>query len=375
MSKLIFSVLIFCFVSNEQLHGQDITGNWQGIVRVDREDSRMVLRISKSDAEGLTGLIYNVDRDGQGIPCGIVFQGSTIKISVPQLRSTFQGRMSAEGDSIVGTWSQESVSRSLTLSRATPGNTWTIPDVPVKTTSTVLNSDPVFEVATVKPSPLGERMSMVTRGGQFNTTYTSLSDLITFAYCVHSRQITDGPVWLEASKFDVAAKFSTPGQPNPQQLRAMVQELLATRFGLVLHRDKKNLSIYALAVAKTGAKLVTNNENPNGSAGVGFQGLGVMVAKNATMADFAGFLQRYVLDRPVVDRTGISGRYDVSLNWAPDEFQFPGRADQFPPAPNSIGNRQDLYTAIQQQAGLRLESTKAITDVLVIDHAEKPSEN
>ena len=100
-----------------------------------------------------------------------------------------------------------------------------------------------------------------------------------------------------------------------------------------------------------------------------------MPARNATMAEFAGVMQSAVLDRPVVDQTGLPGRYDFLLRWTPDEFQFGGLGIRVPPPADNADAPPDLYTAIQQQLGLKLESTKAPAEVLVIEHVEKPSEN
>ena len=93
------------------------------------------------------------------------------------------------------------------------------------------------------------------------------------------------------------------------------------------------------------------------------------------MADLAGVMQGAVLDRPVVDQTGITGRYDFTLTWTPDEFQFGGLGMKVPPPSGDAAAPPDLFTAFQQQLGLKLESTKAPADILVIDHVEKPSEN
>jgi uncharacterized protein (TIGR03435 family) len=99
-----------------------------------------------------------------------------------------------------------------------------------------------------------------------------------------------------------------------------------------------------------------------------------MTVTNATIAEFAGLMQRYVLDRPVIDQTAITGKYDFSLNWTPDESQFGDRAGQLPPPTKGL-DAPDLYTAIDQQLGLKIVSVNAPTDVLIIDQVERPSEN
>jgi len=155
----------------------------------------------------------------------------------------------------------------------------------------------------------------------------------------------------------------------------MVQKLLAERFKLAFHRDKKELSVYAITVGKNGHKLTKSEGNPSGLPGLFFRGLGNLPVTNATLADFAGVMQTAVLDRPVVDQTGIVGRWDFTLNWTPDEFQFGGLGVRVPPPGNAADAPPDLFTAVQEQLGLKLESTKAPAEVFVVDRAEKPSEN
>ena len=244
-----------------------------------------------------------------------------------------------------------------------------VPTAPPKLATHV---DPVFEVATIKPSRPEERLAMLVKGHQFITIASSLYDLITFAYGLHARQITDGPAWLETEKYDVTAQPGSEVQPNGQPLRVMIQKLLAERFRLTFHRDKKELSVFTIAVGKAGIKIAQSSD-PNGTPGVGFRGPGAMTVKSATISDFAGFMQGYVMDRPVVDQTHLAGKYDFRLNWTPNESQFEGRA-LFEPA-QQTGDGADLFTAIQEQLGLKLESAKVPVEVLVIDRIEKPSEN
>jgi uncharacterized protein (TIGR03435 family) len=155
----------------------------------------------------------------------------------------------------------------------------------------------------------------------------------------------------------------------------MVQKLLTDRFKLTFHREKKELAVYAITVAKGGPKLTKSEGDPNGLPGLFFRGLGNLPAINATMTDFAGVMQGAVLDRPVVDQSGLTGRWDFTLTWTPDEFQFGGAAARMPPPANNGAAPPDLFTAFQEQLGLKLESTKAPAEVLVIDSVSKPSEN
>ncbi len=155
----------------------------------------------------------------------------------------------------------------------------------------------------------------------------------------------------------------------------MVQKLVAERFKLSLHRDKKELSVYALTVARSEPKLARSEGDPSGLPGIFFQGLGVLNVRNANMTDFTNLMQSAVLDRPVVDQTGLTGRYDFTLNWTPDDSQFGGMGASLPPPAAGITPPPNLYTAIQEQLGLKLDATRAPAVVLVVDHVEKPSEN
>jgi uncharacterized protein (TIGR03435 family) len=306
----------------------------------------------------------------------VTLQGSTVRMSVPGIAGAYEGKLNADGNSITGTWSQGGPPLPLNLKRATSETAWTIPDPPARPKPMPADASPVFEVATIKPSkPEAQGKGFRVQGRRFSTMNTSLSDLITFAYGLHARQIAGGSAWMETEKYDLAAQPDGEGQPNDRQWKTMVQKLLADRFKLTFHRDKKELSVYAIAVGKTGPKLTKSEGDPNGLPGLFFRGLGVLPGRNATMADFAGVMQTAVLDRPVVDQTGLAGRYDFLLTWTPDETQFGGLGARVPPPADDAAARPDLFTAIQEQMGLKLESTKAPADVLVVDRVEKPSEN
>jgi uncharacterized protein (TIGR03435 family) len=151
----------------------------------------------------------------------------------------------------------------------------------------------------------------------------------------------------------------------------MTQKLLADRFNLKFHYEQRELSVYALTVGKAGPKMTRSLGNPEGPPDDEFSRSAWMKETNTTMAEFTKALQ-YVLERPVVDHTGLTGRWDFRVQWTPDESQFGGIV------PSSSGNPNaapGLFTAIQEQVGLKLELVKALAEVLVIDHVEKPSAN
>ena len=220
-------------------------------------------------------------------------------------------------------------------------------------------------------------MSITMRGPrEVVTVNTSLNNLIAFAYGIHARQISGAPAWFESDHYDITAKPEADGLPNRKQLEGMLQSLLADRFKLTFHREKKELSVYAVTVAKAGSKLAKTSADANALPGLGFRGLGDLVARNSNMSDFTTLLQSTVLDRPVVDQTGLSGRFDFTLKWTPDEFQFGSFATGLPrPQADAPDAPPPLTTAIEQQLGLKLDGAKAPVEVLIIDHVEKPSAN
>jgi uncharacterized protein (TIGR03435 family) len=358
----------------------NLVGTWQGALQVPQAPSgqlRIVIKISTTEADALKAVMYSIDQGAIPMPAGTVtLQGSAVSMTIPGVGGKLEGKLSADGASIAGTWSQGPTPLALNLKRATGESAWTIPDPPASKPMAA-DADPAFEVATIKPTKPDERPSMLVSSGgrQFSATASSLQTLIAFAYGIHPRQLIGGPAWLEMEKYDVLAHPDVPGVPNEKQLRTMLQKLLADRFQLAFHREKKELSIYAIVLGKNGPKLTKSTGDPNGLPGVRFRGLGKFVGRNTNIADFAGLMQTMVLDRPVVDQTGLPDRYDFTLNWTPDETQFGGRAGQQPAPSDKADAAPDLYTAIQQQLGLKIEPTKAPVEVLVIDHVEKPSEN
>ncbi|MGC1421041.1 MAG: TIGR03435 family protein [Terracidiphilus sp.] len=236
---------------------------------------------------------------------------------------------------------------------------------------------PAFEVATIKPvesTPRSPRYIVMEGPHRFVEKDYTLKLLIAAAYNLNPKAVSGGPPWIESDHYDILAL--TPGQvqPSHDQQMAMLRTLLAERFKLSWHHEPKVFSIYALEIAKGGSKLKPSTapatDQPALISTVYPQRI-LMPARNASMADFVSVLQRAVLDRPVVDKTGLTGRYDFNLEWAPDESQFGddvGAAPSDTPVP-------PFFTAIQQQLGLRLEATRGPIQTVVVDHAERPSAN
>jgi uncharacterized protein (TIGR03435 family) len=262
------------------------------------------------------------------------------------------------------------------LVRATPETAWAIPAAPSPLKPMGADAVLAFAVATIKPSVPGTQgRSIGIRGRQFNARNLSLRDLVVFAYDVHPKQVSGYPEWVESERYDIAGQPEGEGQPSAAQTKAMVQKLLAERFKLAFHREKKELPVYAITVAKGGPKLTPSQSDPNGPGSRRFQGPGNLPARNTSMGEFALTMQMVVLDRPVVDRTGLKGKYDFTLVWTPDEFQYQNTPVQITPPADPATAPPNLYTAMEQQLGLKLEGAKAMTDAIVVDRVEKPSAN
>ena len=357
-------------------YAQDITGTWQGTLSAGGRELRLVFQISKGDGGGFRAVSYSIDQGGQAIPVSVTQDGATVKIAIVAIGGSYEGRFNPDGNSITGTFTQGGPPTALLLRRATPDTAWAIPAAPTPPKPMPATANPVFEVSTVKPSdPNRPGRAITVRGREFLTINTSLSDLMTFAYGLHPRQLVGAPSWMENERWDITARPDIEGLPNDRQIRSMLQKLLGERFQLTFHREPREMPAYVLTLANAGPTLNKSGGDPNGLPGLFFKGLGVLPAINATMGDFAGVLQAVVLDRPVVDKTGLTGRWDFTLQWTPDDSQFAGRGGQVPPPAPGVNAPPGLFTAIQEQLGLRLESTRAQVDALVIDKVEKPSEN
>jgi uncharacterized protein (TIGR03435 family) len=235
-----------------------------------------------------------------------------------------------------------------------------------------------FEVATIKPvasdAKAGRYITMQGNNRFVEKDYT-LKLLIAAAYDLNPRTISGGPSWLDSDHYDIAAL--TPGdvRPTHNEQMSMLCNLLTERFQLAFHREPRVFSIYTLEAAKGGPKLKLSAPHsdvpPTIGPGVVYPQRIVLPARNATMGEFSSLLQRAILDRPVVDKTGLSERYDFDLEWAPDETQFGGDVPTTSPeAPAS-----PLFVAIQQQLGLKLVATRGPVDALIVDKVERPSAN
>jgi uncharacterized protein (TIGR03435 family) len=255
-----------------------------------------------------------------------------------------------------------------------------------------------FEVASIKPAaPAGAgRVPMgiqLMPGGGFRANNVTLHMLLTLAYDVRDFQIVGGPSWLNAQMYDIQAgsggSADTPAGPEAmrnmtdeqrktfqEQMRERLRALLADRFQLVVHRETKDQPVYTLQVAKGGPKF--QEAKPGGpTAGRMRMGRGELNGEGVGM-DFMVQVLSNQVRRPVVDKTGLPGKYDIHLTWTPDGpsgflgGELPAGVEP-PPPPDPNG--PTIFTALQEQLGLKLESDKGPVDMIVIDRVEKASEN
>jgi uncharacterized protein (TIGR03435 family) len=214
-----------------------------------------------------------------------------------------------------------------------------------------------YEVASIRPNHSGEKATWgVLPGGTFRAVNEPLKVLMQFAYNVQDFQISGGPSWIGSAGYDVLAKLDVPLQPNVDTrdaFRELLRKLLEERFRLTVRRTEKELSVYSLTLNKGGSKM-TEKEKPQPRDLRMSGGKGLMIGQNIPIAIVVESLAG-VLGRPVKNETGLTGYYDFRLEWTPD--------DADPTGPS-------LFTAIQEQLGLRLETRKAPAEVLVIEHAE-----
>jgi uncharacterized protein (TIGR03435 family) len=227
-------------------------------------------------------------------------------------------------------------------------------------TGVLVAAQPSFEVASVKLTPPGgDGMFHMSSPGaaNFNVTNITMENLISFAFGVDSDRVSGKQNWLGSESYDVSAKAEGGREIPADQLKLMLQQLLADRFKLSLHREMKDTQGYALVIAKDGQKLDPSKGGPSRGdilrGGLRLQNLSVQV--------LAGMLT-CPTGRPVVDETGIKGNFDIKLEYAPE-----GATDS--PLPS-------IFTALQEQLGLKLTPQKVPVEMLVVDHVERvPTEN
>jgi uncharacterized protein (TIGR03435 family) len=265
--------------------------------------------------------------------------------------------------------------------------------------------DLAFEVISIRPNkgpavggPIGGGLGF--RPGRFSAENITLQQVLTYAYELQSYEILGGPDWVTRDRFDIAATMPPPPtgfdpRDTPARNRGMVRALLADRFNLVVHEERREMPVFELILARDDRRLGARLRPFEGECGdpsklgpppqatfgmptpskdpqwcLAFTGMGRLSAQGTTLSDLTMILARFpAVSRRVLDRTGLTGRFDFDLEWTP--FVTPGPAA--PGVPPDAG--PNLFTALQEQLGLRLESTKETVSVLVIESVNQPSPN
>jgi uncharacterized protein (TIGR03435 family) len=380
VKKLMLLIVSLTALLGGALRAQDITGNWQGtLTTAAGKELRIILQITKDDGR-LRAAVYSIDQGAQPFKASsVVLDGGNFKSSFDVIGLSYEAKLSVDGKSMSGTWTQGPNALPLNLVLPPKAAAWEIPAPPQPPKLMAADADPSFDVATIKPNNSGatSMQGLTISGRNFATRASSLQDLIGFAYEVQAKQITGGPDWMDKDRYDIAAVPDKEGAPNPQQVRSMIRKLLADRFKLTFHKETRELSAFVLTVEKDGPKLTPTQLNgplPGLGLAPGKGGVNLRVM-NGRMVDFTGFLQQLVLDRPVVDQTGLAAKFDFTVTFSPDDSQFNGHPPPFAKTAEGVEPAPSLFEALHEQLGLKLEAKKTQVDVIAIDHVEKPSAN
>jgi len=230
-----------------------------------------------------------------------------------------------------------------------------------------------YEVATIKPSVPGTARHIQIRGTRFATEGTTVEDLLLFAYGVHTSQIVGGPNWIKTDRFDISADPEMERRPSSSELKAMTARLLTDRFHLVLANEEAVLPVLALVRTKAKLQLKPAASDSTSILSGGLVPPGSLFVHDGTVGDFIAYVQRYAppeIDRPIVDQTGITGRYEFELHFSPE-----GARDQEPAEVANPAVAPDIFTAIRDQLGLRLQPTRTQIKVLRIITISVPTPN
>ena len=344
-------------------YAQSIAGTWQGTLPVG-QSPRIALRIADAGNGALRGSVIFIDRSADAAPLlSTTYRAPNLTAAIFDI--TFRGKLSADGKSIAGTWTQGNQSFPVSFALATPETLWRYSGPSTMPTMSA-TADPSFEVATIKPSAHDANWGYSRRTRLFQARGNTIADLIQFAYHVRRRQIDGGPSWMNELRFDVTGEPDAPGLPSVDQERLMLRKLLAERFGFRVHIVQKDFPVYALVVDKSPPKinvsapsvndiLISPRELEDGTTAVQFS--------HTTMPEFTEFLMGFIQDRQIVDETRLNGRFDFTV---------------MIPTSSQSGNDMDKATAFLlgvKPLGFKLVPKKEPLEVIVIDNIDKPTAN
>jgi len=375
MKRALLSAAAFIFAA-AALHAQSIAGTWQGTLSIsstgqsasnNNSNPRIVFTIEKSADGSFHGGITFIDF-GSSMPLtSVTLSAPDVIFAHSDAGITLRGKLSADGQSIAGTWMQGQRSLPLTLQLASADTLWKR-EGPAALPPMAADADPSYEVATIKPATADEQHPIFDlRAHRFNATGTSAKELIKVAWNIRGRQVIGGPPWLEDHKFDIVAEPDTPGRPSEEQSRVMVRKLLTERFHLVAHTEQQLYPVLALTLDPKAPRPTPSD--PKFSENVSMFGRRdgddiVLHISGATISQMLGFIMNTFQARQLVDETGLTGTYNITLRIA-------GLA-QGPVSDEDFGT---ALVQAAQQAGFKFISKKEPLQVVVIDHIDPPTPN
>jgi uncharacterized protein (TIGR03435 family) len=367
-TSLYLAAATIAFVTS--LHAQSIAGTWQGTLSPPNSNSsvRLVFTIAKNPDASLRGGLKYIDNDFGFAFSSVTFAAPDLALAQDSIGLTFQATLSADGHTLTGTWGQGKQSLPLTLSLATPDTLWK----PAGPPPMAANADPSYEVAVIKPAPPEEQHPIYNlTGPEFHATGTSAGELIKIVYRIRGRQILNMPPWVADTKFDITAKPDTPGVASEDQTRIMVKKLLADRFHFVCHTGTHDFPSLAMTLDPKGPHPIPSDPDLGGhNSIIGRQEGGdvVLHLTGATMQFFLKTLMDRYRDKQIVDETGLTGAYDITLRLPAAAMQGIGDGG----AEEETGSD---YISAAEKAGFKFVSRKEALPVVIIDHIDQPTPN
>jgi len=354
------------------LHAQSIAGTWQGRVALPNSNNpRIVFTVEKNADVSFHGSMMLIDGGGSMPLTSIAFTAPDVTITQSAAGLTYHGKLSTDGQSISGSGTFGNQPFPLNLELATAETLWRPPNAGMPPMAS--DADPAFEVATIRPNEQQAEHNVVFNltARPFNARSVSAKELIKIAYDLRGRQVIfNGPSWFEDTKYDITGQPDTPGLPSQEQGRIMVRKLLVERFHLVCHTESQPYPVMALTLDPKGPRPTPSDPNHNLQGNViGHQeGEEFVLQFSGTMPQFLGFIMNLFQDKQLVDETGLTGPYDITLRVPSSAFQGP--SDR---GPND--ERGPALIDAAQRAGFKFVNKKGTLPVVVVDHMDPPTPN
>ena len=360
------------FLTAACLQAQSIAGSWQGRLELPNSDNpRIVFTVEKNADGSFHGSMMLIDTGGSMALTSVTFTAPDVTITQSAAGVTYHGKLSADGQSITGSGTFGNQPFPLTLQLATEDTLWKPPNAGLPPMAA--DADPAFEVATIRPNEQQAEHNVVFNltARPFTARSVSAKELIKIAYDLRGRQVLGGPSWFEDIKYDLTGQPDTPGRPSQEQGRIMIRKLLAERFHLVYHTEMQPYSVMALTLDPKGPRPTPSDPNHNLQGNViGHQEGGdtVFQFSGTTIPQFLGFVMNTFQDKQLVDETGLTGAYDITLRLPSSTFNSP--SDR---GPND--ERGSALIIAAQHAGFKFVSKKEPLPVVIVDHIDPPTPN